>query len=331
MVESPKVSVVIPAWRSTEFIAEAIDSVLAQDLPPYEIIVVNDGCPDSENLERVLEPYRRRDQIRYVRQENNGTSSARNTGIRLASAPFVAVVDSDDVWQSNFLSSVYGLLVSDPQIVMAYAYPVYFGHGTMAGKKGIDVFPCAPGKIATFEQFVTRQIYGSPTGVFHRQVALDIGMYTEWLRCAEDYDFLLRMSRVGKVAYIRDPPLYRCRLRDGSLTTSRDIGMWRIRALENQLLAPDLSADEVSMLNQEIAYLRSDCDFQQGRYEFVYGDRRTGLRLMTSANRQMGSSRTQVVLWLCRLCPWLMRPVGRWRDRSNPIGRLRKSSSVSHG
>ena len=69
-VQSPAVSVIIPAYNIAPFIGEALDSVFSQSFSDYEVIVVNDGSPDTEELERVLDPYISR--IRYYKQENQG-------------------------------------------------------------------------------------------------------------------------------------------------------------------------------------------------------------------------------------------------------------------
>src|SRR5919198_1434145 len=93
----PAVSVIIPAYRVTQYIAEALDSVLAQTFTDYETIVINDGCPETVALERVLEPYRER--IIYLKQENRGPGAARNAGILAARSPLIALLDADDVWE----------------------------------------------------------------------------------------------------------------------------------------------------------------------------------------------------------------------------------------
>ena len=72
--KAPLVSVIVPAYRVAQFIAATLDSILAQTFQNFEIIVVNDGCPDSEELEKVLEPYQSR--IIYLRQENQGLAGA---------------------------------------------------------------------------------------------------------------------------------------------------------------------------------------------------------------------------------------------------------------
>ena len=76
----PLVSVIIPAYQIAPYIAETLGSVFAQTLTDFEVIVVNDGSPDTDELERELAPYR--DRICYVRQENRGAGAARNRGVQ---------------------------------------------------------------------------------------------------------------------------------------------------------------------------------------------------------------------------------------------------------
>ena len=89
-----KVSVVIPTYNRADFICDAIDSVLNQTHSNIEIIVVDDGSTD--NTSAVLEKYQ--DRIKIIRQENQGCSAARNSGIRFCSGNYVAFLDSDDKW-----------------------------------------------------------------------------------------------------------------------------------------------------------------------------------------------------------------------------------------
>ena len=91
--QPPLVSVVIPAYNAASYITATLDSAFAQTLSDYEIIVVNDGSPDTPLLEEALQPYLGK--IRYIKQENRGPSNARNTGIQASRGKYVAFLDSD--------------------------------------------------------------------------------------------------------------------------------------------------------------------------------------------------------------------------------------------
>src|ERR1043166_10231639 len=82
------VSVIIPAYNAAGYIGETLDSVYAQTLTDFEVIVVNDGSPDTEDLEQALARFP--SSLRYLKQENSGAAAARNTGIRAAQGEVVA-------------------------------------------------------------------------------------------------------------------------------------------------------------------------------------------------------------------------------------------------
>src|SRR5437660_12792554 len=99
----PQVSVVIPSYNSAEFLPDAIESALRQDIA-LEVIVVDDGSTD--NTAEVMGRYAGRGDVSYIRQQNRGPAAARNTGVRAAKADDVAVVDSDDALAPNALSKL---------------------------------------------------------------------------------------------------------------------------------------------------------------------------------------------------------------------------------
>ena len=103
---STTVSVVIPVYNSSEYIARTIESVLAQTHKPDEIIVVDDGSTD-ETRQKVTqyEP-----KVKYIYQTNAGTSAARNTGIKTSSSEWIAFLDADDEWLPEYLQKQLALL-----------------------------------------------------------------------------------------------------------------------------------------------------------------------------------------------------------------------------
>ena len=113
------VSVVIPAYESAGYIRRALDSVFAQTFSDFEVILVNDGSPDTDLLEQNLLPYG--DRVHYIRQNNLGPSGARNAGILHAGGKYVAFLDSDDMWLPEHLANQTALLLSDPSLGLVYA------------------------------------------------------------------------------------------------------------------------------------------------------------------------------------------------------------------
>ena len=90
----PTISVIIPIYNAEAFVAEAIESVLGQTLPPSQVIVVDDGSTDfSATIARRYEKY-----VQLVQQPNAGGSAARNRGVTLAQGDFLAFLDHDDYW-----------------------------------------------------------------------------------------------------------------------------------------------------------------------------------------------------------------------------------------
>ncbi len=93
----PRVSAIIPCYKGERYVADAVDSVLAQTEPRVEAILIDDGSPDASVA--VLEPFLSDPRVRLLRHDQNrGIAAARNTGLRASSAEFVGFLDQDDLW-----------------------------------------------------------------------------------------------------------------------------------------------------------------------------------------------------------------------------------------
>ena len=95
------VSVVIPCYNVSRWIRETLESVFAHSFTGFDVILVNDGSPDTREFHAAVEPFR--DRLTVVDQPNKGPAGARNTGIRLAKGDFIAFLDGDDIWDSDYL------------------------------------------------------------------------------------------------------------------------------------------------------------------------------------------------------------------------------------
>lgn len=120
MSDSPRVSVVMPLFNKEKEVARAISAVLAQSMPDFDLIVVDDGSTDSGP--EIVRGYRD-PRIRLVSQANAGVSAARNRGIELARAGLIAFLDADDEWRPVFLMTVLDLALKYPECaVFATSY-----------------------------------------------------------------------------------------------------------------------------------------------------------------------------------------------------------------
>ena len=111
-MSEPLVSVVIPVHNGGRFLAEAIDSVLAQGYPHREVVVVDDGSTDDSAAIARARP------VRYQRQENQGVAAARNAGLAAARGELIAFLDQDDVWLPHKLDAQVAFLLEHPSVDM---------------------------------------------------------------------------------------------------------------------------------------------------------------------------------------------------------------------
>lgn len=111
-----KVSVILPVYNQEKYVAESIESVLAQTFPDFEIIVINDGSNDDS--QGVIEKYQGK--IRIFRQENRGLATTLNRGLAEATGEYIAFIDGDDLWSKDKLEIQTGILDNNPDIDMTF-------------------------------------------------------------------------------------------------------------------------------------------------------------------------------------------------------------------
>ena len=217
----PAVTVIMPAYNVEAFIGEAIRSALAQTFTDLEIVVVDDGSTDGTAA--VVAAHAQADpRVRLVRQANRGLAGARNTAMRMARGDFFALLDSDDLWEPDFLAEQVAILQARPDV------DVVTGNGWMLGgpQDGELARPCPdPRPEPDLATILGDEYSVFIMSVFRRRVYEIVGCFDETLRTNEDYDFWLRAAISG------------CRF----ARNDRPLGHYRIRS-------DSLSADEIRML-----------------------------------------------------------------------------------
>src|SRR5947209_14193557 len=209
--DRPDVSVVIPAYAVAAYIVEAIDSVMVQASKlAVEIIVVNDGSPDTQALEKVLEPYR--DRIVYVKQENGGVSSARNAGIRAAHGEWLGFLDGDDAWLPDYLDAQFAALGARSHADMVFGNAILFGDTPLTGE---CIVPSSQrGGEITFLKAVSGECTISYCAVVRREIVIRAGLFDTKLRGSEDFNLWLRVLKIGGRIMYHRKPIYRYRRRE---------------------------------------------------------------------------------------------------------------------
>ena len=192
------VDVVVPTYNSLEFLPEAIASALAQTHRDLRVCVVDDGSTDgtAEYLAAVGDP-----RVSVIRKENGGPSTARNAGIRASTAPYVALLDSDDLWYPHKLERQLETIErsSDVALVHGYQHTIDI-EGRIIGTLEHDL------RGNVFDELLDgNRVTGSDSMVLLRRSALDaVGLFREDLVIGEDWELWLRLARSYAFDYVPD-------------------------------------------------------------------------------------------------------------------------------
>jgi glycosyltransferase involved in cell wall biosynthesis len=122
-----RISTIIPVFNGEQYIGHALDSVLAQTLPPDEIVVVDDGSTDNtpDILRRYAEQHAK-GRMRVISRKNSGTGPALNTAVSAATGDAFAFLDADDLWESNKLEIQRDALLADSDLEAVFGYMQQF-------------------------------------------------------------------------------------------------------------------------------------------------------------------------------------------------------------
>jgi glycosyltransferase involved in cell wall biosynthesis len=223
-VTEPAFSVVVPSYDAAATIAPTIRSVLAQTDPDFELIVVDDGSTDStpEVVERTAEGDSR---LRLVRQANQGTAAARNTGIGLARGQFISLLDNDDLWLPTFLESVRTAFDSAPEAGLSYTDVWILDDASkrILREPGLLSYGYLPQRMDSERlllELLRINFITAATATMRRQVIDEVGVFNPRIRGSDDYDLWLRIAAAGYGA-VR-PPECRAVLRDRPGSQSKD-------------------------------------------------------------------------------------------------------------
>jgi hypothetical protein len=261
----PLVSVIIPNYNHAQYVGDAIRSVLAQTYHNYEIIVVDDGSTDNSRAEVA----RFGNKVNYIYKTNAGLSAARNTGFKASKGSFIGVLDADDMYEPEYLSTLVTALQENPDAAGIYCGYQFVDHVNHPLPQ-IEARPMESGKL--YSALLDGNFFVPESIFLRRKVYEDVGLFDETLRACEDWDVWLRATKKYKI--IHSPKiLTRHRVLPGSMSTDP------LRMLHNRLAVlkkhvgdePAVSGDSETHRAYGRAYLGSCIEYlQYGSPERAY-------------------------------------------------------------
>lgn len=121
----PQISVIVPAYGVARWLGAALDSLLAQEFADWEAVVIDDGAPDD--VAGVVRPYLDDPRFQFLATANHGVSAARNRAIAESRAPLIALLDGDDLFRPDYLSTMVAAMNADPMATIAACNARVFG------------------------------------------------------------------------------------------------------------------------------------------------------------------------------------------------------------
>jgi glycosyltransferase involved in cell wall biosynthesis len=249
----PDVAVVIPTYNRRAMVCEAVESVLAQRNAKFELIIVDDGSTDGTwdeltQIAAVANDHAQWEMMRIERTPNRGPAAARNTGVAMAAARFVAFLDSDDLWLPYKLNRQIAFMREHRECAISQTEEIWMRNGRRVNpgarhrKRAGDLFA---------DSLLTCLI--SPSAVIMRtDLFREAGGFDEDMAAAEDYDLWLRLLTDHEVGLIDEQLVIRRAGHPGQLSATvpaldrfRVLALLKLLARENLALGRRIEVCEV--------------------------------------------------------------------------------------
>ena len=308
---APLVSVIIPAYKVAHFIRATLDSVIAQTFRDYEIILINDGSPDTAELEEQLEIYSHL--ITYVKQPNGGAGAARNAGLRIARGEFVAFLDGDDLWLPEFLKEQLDLINGGESVDLVYADAANLHGATLEKTTNMEINPSS-GRV-TAESLISANCNVITSSVVaRRRLILETGLFDESFPNSQDFDLWLRLAKRGAHMNYQKKVLVHRRVYAGSLASNPINSLQgEISVLEKTSRRDDLTPAESAAIQQTLKRRRSTVEVFRGKNFLLAGDFDAALQSFRTANNYRRSWKLRLVIACLHVAPRLLQTIERRR------------------
>ncbi|MEZ0154848.1 MAG: glycosyltransferase family 2 protein [Candidatus Reddybacter sp.] len=282
-----KISAVVPTYNNAEYIADAINSILSQAHPVDEIIIVDDGSTD--NTEAIVDAITKRstNKIIYIKQDNQGPSSARNQGIEAASGDWLAFLDADDLWTPAKIALQLEALVSEPQLKLIAADMSEINRqgkliveSVLAKHQLLEKLQALAGKPVpnALNALLTKNFIPTGTALVNRAIVIAAGGFNTHIRFGEDLELWAKIAADHPITCL--PQVMMHRRQHGSNATQSTVLMLEglVKVMQSlrawgaeKLLLKHVNPDQlVATALSDLAYWHfNQCDYKQARKFFT--------------------------------------------------------------
>lgn len=235
---APSVAVIVALYNGAPFVLGALASVFVQTMQPSQVIVVDDGSTDGSA--EVVAASEFAERVHLVQRPNGGQSAARNTGLGLVTAPFVAFLDQDDIWYPDHLEALVPLM-ADPAVGWAYSdFDEIDGNGLLVTRGFHRAHGLGHPRLSLAD-LIGQDMMVLPSAALVRTQSLrDVGGFDENLSGYEDDDLFIRLFRRHALPAYYSASTVQFRVHSGSSSMSASFGASRLLFLDKlQATVPD--------------------------------------------------------------------------------------------
>ena len=244
MKETLPITVVIPTYNRAGWLRECLASVAGQSVRPREVIVIDDGSTD----ETAQICRREWPEFQYSYQANQGVSAARNRGIRMACSEWLALLDSDDLWEPTKLERQWAVLQSDPQLKALQTEEIWLRNGKRVNPRRIHAKPSG----WLFAELIPLCLVSPSAVIIHREVFEKVGAFDETLPACEDYDLWLRIALHYRIETLGEALTIKRGGHADQLSRQWGLDRYRIQSLEKLLQANQLTKEQRALVETDI-------------------------------------------------------------------------------
>ena len=199
MIEPRTVTVIIPAYNAARTLERAIDSVLSQDYPLHQVIIVDDCSRDG--TPGIAAAYASKGVTLIRLEQNRGAAGARNVGVAAATGEFIAFQDADDEWLPGKLRAQIEVLARDPSMTLvSCAAEEVLPNGVPNG----NLYKGRPFTVGAeaWKTLLRYNFIATPSVLTRRALLIQVGGFDPALRIAEDQDMWIRLAGLGNIGYV---------------------------------------------------------------------------------------------------------------------------------